>query len=194
MLLSCHPDKSKFSWQRNNHERKKSIQKITRDKKGGEKWNAKLSPEEIEKRRIITMVQWIMIIVTVMMMVVVVLVSFGKNLQKLEEKGRAGRKLRSKWALLSAALQHDLTAATCSFLMPVMRVMMVMMTTMMVTGETICYSSLTWTVFFCHVVDVGALFHDLRVKDIARQRAFPASQPRKWHWNSEYASSCQKPL
>ena len=63
MLLSCHPDKSKFSWQRNNHERKKSIQKITRDKKGGEKWNAELSPEEIEKRRIITMVQWIMIIV-----------------------------------------------------------------------------------------------------------------------------------
>ena len=63
MLLSCHPDKSKSSWQRNNHERKKSIQKVTRDKKGGEKWNAKLSPEEIEKRRIITMVQWIMIIV-----------------------------------------------------------------------------------------------------------------------------------
>ena len=48
--------------------------------------------------------------------------------------------------------------------------------------------------YFGHVVDVGALFHDLRVKDIARQRAFPASQPRKWHWNSEYASSCQKPL
>ena len=48
--------------------------------------------------------------------------------------------------------------------------------------------------YFGHVVDVGALFHDLRVKDIARQRAFPASKPRKWHWNSEYAPSGQKPL